>query len=133
MIGRLEQWVSVKILRADLMNQSRELDNCRAIAEIVGASPSSGYFVHILDEFLHVGPNGCHQCLVFALLGPAVVVFLRNLFLEGALPNSHTVLGVTARLLHAVDYMHSIGYAHGGTVLIMMLATRSISATDGDG
>ena len=30
----------------------------------------SEYIVQLLGDFLHEGPNGCHQCLVIELLGP---------------------------------------------------------------
>src|SRR5271155_733647 len=71
---RLEQWVSVKIIIADRTNQSRELHNLRALAE--HSKGGSEHIVQLLDDFLHEGPNGCHQCLVFELLGPTVSIYV---------------------------------------------------------
>ena len=62
---RLEQWVSVKIITTDKTNQSRELHTLRALAEHSKGSLCSENIVQLLDDFLHEGPSGCHQCLVF--------------------------------------------------------------------
>ncbi|KIX09757.1 uncharacterized protein Z518_00838 [Rhinocladiella mackenziei CBS 650.93] len=93
--GRLEQWVSVKIANAERTNRSRELQVLRALAQYSNVNPGSEHIVQLLDDFLHEGPNGCHQCLVFELLGPTC---------------QHNV---STQMLEAVAFMHEAGYAHG--------------------
>ena len=51
---------------------SRELQNLRHLEKHSQGSLSSNYIVQLLDSFMHEGPNGDHQCLVFELLGPSV-------------------------------------------------------------
>lgn len=44
----------------------------QALAKRCPAGLSSKYIIQLLDGFLHEGPNGTHQCLVFELLGPTL-------------------------------------------------------------
>ena len=60
MARRLEQWVSVKITKADRRKNSRELRSLRALAQFSNLNPGSKYIVSVLDDFIHEGPNGCH-------------------------------------------------------------------------
>ena len=111
---RLEQWVSVKIIIADRTNQSRELHNLRALAE--HSKGGSEHIVQLLDDFLHEGPNGCHQCLVFELLGPTVSIYVNDHHEDGERLDTETLLKISTQLLQAVAFMHKAGYAHGGIV-----------------
>src|SRR5271155_2923928 len=111
---RLEQWVSVKIIIADRTNQSRELHNLRALAE--HSKGGSEHIVQLLDDFLHEGPNGCHQCLVFELLGPTVSIYVNDYHEDGERLDTETLLKISTQLLQAVAFMHKAGYAHGGIV-----------------
>lgn len=113
---RLEQWVSVKIITAERTNQSRELHGLRSLAEYSKGSLGSEYIVQLLDDFLHEGPNGCHQCLVFELLGPTVGIFVNDYYDEGERVDTETILKISTQLLQAVAFMHEAGYAHGGMV-----------------
>jgi len=113
---RLEQWVSLKIIIADRTNQSQELDNLRALAEHSKGSPGSEHIVQLLDHFLHEGPNGCHQCLVFELLGPTVNIIMSDYYEEGERPEAETILKISTQLLQTVAFMHEVGYVHGGIV-----------------
>jgi hypothetical protein len=47
-----------------------------AIGKEFRGSLSSRYIVQLLDSFVHKGPNGQHDCLVFELLGPTVTAVL---------------------------------------------------------
>ncbi|KAK3296451.1 kinase-like domain-containing protein [Chaetomium fimeti] len=69
--------------------------------------------VELLDAFLHQGPNGDHQCLVFELLGPAVDSVVFDHHHGGDRLDADTILRITRRLLQAVSAMHRAGYAHG--------------------
>jgi serine/threonine-protein kinase SRPK3 len=122
---RLEQWVSVKIITADRTNQSRELHSLRALAEHSKGSPGSKHIVQLLDDFFHEGPNGCHQCLVFELLGPTVNIEVDDYYEDGERLDTETLLKISTQLLQAVTFMHEAGYAHGGIVDHSLFAFQS--------
>lgn len=111
---RLEQWVSLKVMLAERTNKSRELHNLQAITEGSLGSPGSKYIVQLLDDFIHEGPNGCHQCLVFELLGPTVGVIVKDYHTGRERLDTETILKLSTQLLQAVAFMHEAGYAHGG-------------------
>lgn len=114
--GRLEQWVAVKILIADATKESRELDTLRALSEHSKADLGSEHIVQLRDNFLHEGPNGCHQCLVLELLGPTVEHYVNRYYEEGERLDTDEILDLSTQLLQAVAFMHEAGYAHGGIV-----------------
>jgi len=86
--------VSIKIITADRTNQSRELHNLRALAEHTKESLCVEYIVQLLDDFLHQGSNGCHQCLVFELLGPTINIIVNDYHEEGERLDTETVLKI---------------------------------------
>ena len=119
------QWVSIKIMTADATTSSHELDILRSLAKRCHGSLNSWYIVQLLDDFLHRGPNGTHQCLVFELLGPTLDVITSDysdyndpeLRLE-----PDTVFRLSEQLLNAIAFVHEAGYGHGGTTSHEMLA-----------
>ena len=70
--------------------------------------------VQLLDSFIHKGPNGSHQCLVFELLGPAVETVVLDYAGGGDHLDAETIIGITRTLLKTLSAMHRAGYAHGG-------------------
>lgn len=106
--------MSVKIITAERTPQSRELHNLRALAEHSEGSLYSENIVQLLDDFLHEGPNGCHQCLVFELLGPTVNIIVNDYRREEERLDTETLLKISTQLLRAVAFMHKAGFAHGG-------------------
>ena len=122
---RRMQWVSIKIMTADATSSSHELDILRSLAKRCNGSLSSQYIVQLLDDFLHRGPNGTHQCLVFEFLGPTLDQVTSDysdyndpeLRLE-----PETVLRFSEQLLNAIAFVHKVGYGHGGTTSLEMLA-----------
>lgn len=65
-------------MTADSTKESSELRNLRSLAGHSKGCLSSRCIVQLLEDFLHQGPNGCHQCLVFELLGPSVDAVARD-------------------------------------------------------
>ena len=124
MARRLEKWVSVKITRAERTNQSRELQILRALTQCSSVSPGSEHIVKLLDDFLHQGPNGCHQCLVFELLGPTVNVMVNDAYHFGERLDTDTIIRVSTQILEAIAFMHEAGYVHGGTVTYSLLISH---------
>lgn len=71
--------------------------------------------VQLLGSFIHQGPNGSHQCLVFELLGPTVNFVVEDYRMGGDQLDAVTILRMTRRLLKAIASIHAAGYAHGGS------------------
>lgn len=111
-----KQWVSLKILTAESSKDPAELRNIRSLAGPSQGALSSNYIIQLQDTFLHQGPNGRHQCLVFELLGPTINTVLRDYSLEKLSLEPETILRMSRQLLQAVAFIHEAGYAHGGMV-----------------
>ncbi|GAB7342877.1 hypothetical protein MBLNU457_g0998t1 [Dothideomycetes sp. NU457] len=111
------QWVAVKIIAADRAGRSRELATHRALAGYSRETIEGVPIIQLLDEFLHNGPNGQHQCIVLELLGPSVDLVLADLREDGGLLATQEILTISRRLLQAVGFLHSVGYAHGDVSL----------------
>lgn len=112
---RREQWVSIKITTADSSAQSRELHNLQSLAENSLGDLQFEYIVQLLDHFSHQGPNGTHDCLVFELLGPTVDAVAEDIYQGGDVLDPETILKMSQQLLQAIEFMHDVGYVHGGT------------------
>ena len=105
---------------ADNTKESSELRDFRSLAAHSQGSLCSKYIVQLLDEFLHRGPNGSHQCLVFELLGPSVDIILEEYREFGDRLEPETVLRMSEQLLQGIAFIHEAGYAHGGMVDILV-------------
>lgn len=71
--------------------------------------------VQLLDDFVHAGPNGYHQCLVFELLGPTVNVMVDDEYEADERLDVEIVIRITVQLLQSIEFIHNAGFAHGGT------------------
>jgi serine/threonine-protein kinase SRPK3 len=107
---RLQKWVSLKITAADIPKPSQEL----RILQDLRRKRAAHRVVQLLDYFIHEGPNGCHQCLVFELLGPSVDAVVADYHMDGDNLDAPTILRITRQLLQAISAIHRAGYAHGG-------------------
>jgi serine/threonine-protein kinase SRPK3 len=107
---RLKKWVSLKITVADAPRPSRELQ----ILQHLRQKRAARRIVQLLDHFIHQGPNGCHQCLVFELLGPSIDHVVADYDMGGDRLEAPTILKITRQLMQAIAAMHAAGYAHGG-------------------
>ena len=112
MARRLEQWVCVKITKADRRKNSRELRSLRALAQFSNLNPGSKYIVSLLDDFIHEGPNGCHQCLVFELLGPTVHQAVNDAHYFRERLDTDTIIRASSQMLDGLAFLHEVGYAH---------------------
>ena len=124
-VRRLEQWVSVKIAKAERTKQSRELQILRALAQYSNKNPGSEHIVRLLDDFLHEGPNGCHQCLVFELLGPTVNIMVNDAHHFGERLDTDVIIRISTQMLEAVAFIHEAGYAHGGIATCGLVILQS--------
>ncbi|KAL9115851.1 MAG: hypothetical protein Q9227_000219 [Pyrenula ochraceoflavens] len=68
----------------------------------------------LLDSFFHIGPNGCHQCLVFELCGPSGHSIIDDSFEDDDLRRDmEENLFTLIQLLEATRFIHEADYAHG--------------------
>jgi len=95
---------------ADTPKPSRELQ----ILQHLHQKRAARQIVQLLDYFVHHGPNGSHQCLVFELLGPSVDFVVGDYHMGGDHLEAATILRITRQLLKAIASIHAAGYAHGG-------------------
>jgi serine/threonine-protein kinase SRPK3 len=109
--------VSIKITKANRKIDSRALRNLQALARHSDLNPDSSYVVHLFDDFVHEGPNGSHQCLVFEFLGPTVDTEARDTQYFGERLDTDTITRVSSQMLEGVALMHESGYTHGGTAI----------------
>ncbi|EXJ86465.1 CMGC/SRPK protein kinase [Capronia epimyces CBS 606.96] len=114
-----EEWVALKILRAEASQDSRELRAYQRLADLELSQPEewrkiSSLFVQLRDHFFHQGPNGNHLCLVTELLGPRLSLVLEKLSDDhDRWLSPDMVLKVARKLLEAIDVLHRSGFAHG--------------------
>jgi serine/threonine-protein kinase SRPK3 len=91
-----------------------ELHHLKSLAARSQRNTGSQYIVKLLDDFCHVGPNGCHQCLVFELLGPSISTVIQDYHKIGERLEPEIILKMSTQLLQAIAFLHRVGYAHGG-------------------
>lgn len=83
--------MSIKVKSADNTENNRKPGALRALQD-------NGALHHIVkrfDEFVHHGPNGRHQCLVFELLGPSVETVANDYRTCGDQLDPETILKIT--------------------------------------
>ncbi|PWY83239.1 kinase-like protein [Aspergillus sclerotioniger CBS 115572] len=104
------RWVSLKIKTADTSQSSQELPNLEQLEKL--AAPhglGSRYICHLLDAFIHYGPNGIHQCLVFEMIGPTVDRIISDYRELSDSLDPQTILKLSKQLLKAVEFAHAAG------------------------
>ncbi|KIW82485.1 hypothetical protein Z517_05512 [Fonsecaea pedrosoi CBS 271.37] len=111
-------------MTADRIDKSNELYNLRALAEHAKEDPGSEYIFQLLDGFLHQGPNGRLQCLVFELLGPTLNIIVEDYHSGGDRLDTETTLKVSKQLLQAVTFTHKAGHAHRGIFDDLLLTSE---------
>ena len=121
-VSRAERYVALKILQADLSENSHELKIHQLLAK-AGGQRASDRIVQLLDHFNHTGPNGTHLCLVFEPLGMNVwemkeciglIPDMQKYGMEASFKYPVPIGKVILRqILEALDVLHQNGIAHG--------------------
>ena len=99
---------------ADCEKPSREINNLRTLAAHSQGRPGSEYIVSLIDDFVHHGPNGSHQCLVFELLGPSPISVIRDYHEDPDIFDPELLVKMSKQLLQGIAFIHDVGYVHGG-------------------
>lgn len=113
-------WVSIKIKSSSSSEMGIAADpevlRLRKLEEhyLQGSQEEPRAHVQLLDSFSHEGPNGRHNCLVTELLGPSLGGVCSLYALFGQIIRPETIMRASRQLLHAVDFIHQAGLAHGG-------------------
>ena len=112
-IFRLDRCVTIKIKTAERTKYSQEL---KILLDLQKSSNGHDrdHVIQLLNHFYIEGPNGCHQALVFELIGPGV-----DQTIEGAasIPEEldfEEIVEAAVPLLRGLDFVHKAGHAHGG-------------------
>ena len=125
-LHRTNRWVAIKIPTADSSSSSREckvLQELEHYAEEQKTTLRSFHITRLLSHFVHKGPNGSHDCLVFPLLGPSTSTLINHCFFAAQHDDSgqyhdyirpSTILRMAESLLKAVTFVHKCGFVHGG-------------------
>lgn len=85
-----------------------------SILQSVQKNSPPHYAPRLVDSFVHVGPNGSHQCLVIELLGPSVDTVVADYHMGGERLEPEIIFKMTKKLLEAIASVHRADYAHGG-------------------
>lgn len=108
--------VAVKVLTSDSYGGAKpvyELEILKHISRINPSHPGYSHTVHLLNSFVHNGPNGDHLCLVLELMGQSVAQ-LQQYFPNKRLPQ-HLGRQIARQVLHVLDWLHgSCGVIHTG-------------------
>lgn len=110
-IYREGAYVAVKILVAEATDG--EIREAQIMQKLASHHPRPKHVVHLLDNFELKSPNGCHQCLVFELLGPNVPDTIDAHFPSGRLPGK-LAKAIAKQSLIGLDVLHRSGIGHGG-------------------
>lgn len=94
---------------------SNEVKVSELVRSIDAEHPGKARLRVALDTFQIQGPNGSHQCLVFAPLGLTYTKF-RTLFPNNAL-NKDLLQQSLLMILLGLDFLHQAGIVHTGTAL----------------
>lgn len=115
---RNKRYVALKIVVAKT-EPTKELQILRHIAEV---APIQGAqcVTQLLDDFVHVGPNGSHKCLVFEPMGPSANSMVEEL--PQFKPRTYDMdirypppmaKSILKQALQALALLHEHGIAHG--------------------
>lgn len=120
-IDREMAYVAIKISVAETDGESRE---AQIMQELVSHHPRPKHMLYLLDNFKLNSPNGCHQCLVYEILGSNVPDTIEEHFPSGRLPGK-LAKAIAKQSLLGLDALHQIGIGHGGTPLSQNIASNS--------
>ncbi|KAF8900306.1 kinase-like domain-containing protein, partial [Mucidula mucida] len=100
---------SMKVLVGDLTDDRTGIDELGMLKTVHSRNPlSSGYphICHLLDNFVHHGPNGDHRCLILEAM-PFNMLEIHNAFRSAsdAMP-LFVIQRVAQQVLLALQYIH---------------------------
>ena len=113
---REERWVSLKVLTRDLSRGATdERDALETLKIIDPKHDGYNHVLALLDSFTQDGPYGQHMCLVYKAMGEPIGTFQAR-FAAQRFPTA-LMKRISKQLLLGLDYTHSCGLIHTGTLL----------------
>lgn len=97
--------VAMKIVRLARSPTETAIDEIHLLKGCLrGSNHNPGYLhvIHLLDNFMHTGPNGTHVVMVFEVLGESLLDLVRRC---RRVPILHVKL-IAKQMLLALDYLH---------------------------
>ena len=102
-----DAYVALKVVRASQNYTETAVDEIKLLKRLRNADPEHlgrDYVVALRDQFIHVGPNGAHVCMVFELLGENLLSLMKRYHYKG-IPIV-LVKQIMMQVLLAMDYTH---------------------------
>lgn len=99
--------VALKIVKSEAKYRDAaedEIKILRKVAEEIERHPRSNHVVQLLDDFVHIGPNGEHVCMVFEVLGENLLKVIRR-YEHNGLP-LFLVKRIVEQVLLGLDLLH---------------------------
>jgi len=128
------QFVALKIVRSAWQYTEAARDEIKFLDKLASADKERKCCcMHLLDHFIHFGPNGHHECMVFELLGSNLLDLIRIYHYRG-IP-VRIVKYITKQILIALDFIHRVcGVIHTDlkpeNVLLGMTITEELYRPD---
>lgn len=104
---------ALKVVVSAIGETSNEVRILQRLASTSAKHEGHRHLRKLTDYFLHDGPNGRHQCLVFEVDGISVPSLVLECPGHRRLPG-HVAWQISKQITLALDCLHSNGIAHGG-------------------
>lgn len=104
----MKRHVALKVVKSDSHYTETALDEIQLVQKLATADPNHPgrrHVVALLDDFMHVGPNGSHVCMVFEVLGESLLGLIKRYQHRGVPP--HIVQQIAKQVLLGLDYLHN--------------------------
>lgn len=117
-----KSYVALKVVAADAAKWSGNLHSVREQLQILThlrntvEQAGKECVVRLVDDFIHIGPNGKHQCIVTELLGPSLSSDIEDLYPTEVFPAAISK-AILRQVACAVQFLHRNNIVHGGASL----------------
>jgi len=102
---RDHRYVALKIVKSAPQYTEAAQDEILLMERVTKCDPTNtSCCLHLLNHFLHLGPNGTHVCMVFELLGSNLLDLIKLHGYQG-IPMA-AVKHMTRQILRGLDFLH---------------------------
>lgn len=114
-----QRYVSVKIATSEISGAQKSNERKIYHALRIGnpQHPGKRFVRSLLNDFIHEGPNGRHQCFVFPVALDSVAIAKRASTNGSYMFPPQAARSIVMQSLLALSYIHSCGIVHAGMVL----------------
>ena len=108
---------ALKVAVSEITETSNEARILQRLSSISAKHEGQCHLRKLTDYFVHDGPNGRHQCLVFVVDGVSVPALFGRYGGTTRLPG-RLAWELSKQITLALDCLHSNGVAHGGEIYL---------------